>query len=122
MFDEIFIMNYLFRKLSVILLFVLSTFLVYVIKAINLFIEKPAIVGGKLMFIIQLDNSWNASLQPSICDAELVFEKRQGCGAAQTWEQALLSTNSANHTVEGGLIQVDAVTCITSYVYKSISR
>ena len=52
MFDEIFIMNYLFRKLSVILLFVLSTFLVYVNKANNLFIEKPAIVGGKLMYTI----------------------------------------------------------------------
>lgn len=75
----------------------------------NLVIGSPTATGGNLQFTIQWDNSWNTALGPANYDAVWVFVKRQVCGGAQTWDHALLSTNSANHSVTGGVLQVDAV-------------
>jgi hypothetical protein len=97
MFDEKLVMNYLFRKLSVRLLFVLFTFLVYDNKSNNLVIGTPPLVGGILQFTIQWDNSVNTAIGPANIYVIGVFVIRQGCAAAQTWDYALLSTNSANH-------------------------
>jgi hypothetical protein len=76
----------------------------------NLAIGTPIVVGADITFTISWDNSWNASLSPSNWDAVWVFVKRQVCGGAQTWDHSLLSTVSVDHSVTGGVLQVDAVT------------
>jgi len=75
----------------------------------NLTIGAPTVVGGNLQFTIQWDNSWNTALGPGNYDAVWVFVKRQVCGGAQTWDHSLLSTVSGNHSVTGGVLQVNAV-------------
>ena len=75
----------------------------------NVVIGTPAVVGGNLQFTIQWDNSWNTALGPGNYDAVWVFVKRQVCGGTQTWDHSLLSTVSGNHSVTGGVLQVDAV-------------
>ncbi|MFN7911084.1 MAG: SUMF1/EgtB/PvdO family nonheme iron enzyme [Bacteroidota bacterium] len=76
----------------------------------NLVISTPTVVGGNIQFNIQWDNSWNTALGPGNYDAVWVFVKRQVCGGAQTWDHSLLSTVSGNHSVTGGVLQVNAVT------------
>jgi len=80
------------------------------IKANNLTISTPTVVAGNLQFTIQWDNSWNTAVGPTNYDAVWVFVKRQVCGGTQTWDHSLLSTVSGNHSVTGGVLQVDAVT------------
>ncbi len=75
----------------------------------NVVIGTPTVVGGNLQFTIQWDNSWNTALGPGNYDAVWVFVKRQVCGGTQTWNHSLLSTVSGNHSVTGGVLQVDAV-------------
>ena len=75
----------------------------------NVVIGTPIVVGGNLQFTIQWDNSWNTALGPGNYDAVWVFVKRQVCGGTQTWDHSLLSTVSGNHSVTGGVLQVDAV-------------
>ncbi len=75
----------------------------------NLTIGAPTVVGGNLQFTIQWDNSWNTALGPGNYDAVWVFVKRQVCGGTQTWDHSPLSTVSGNHSVTGGILQVDAV-------------
>ena len=75
----------------------------------NPIIGAPTVVGGNLQFTIQWDNSWNTALGPGNYDAVWVFVKRQVCGGTQTWNHSLLSTVSGNHSVTGGVLQVDAV-------------
>lgn len=75
----------------------------------NLVISTPTVVGGNIQFTIQWDNSWNTASGPTNYDAVWVFVKRQVCGGAQTWNHSLLSTVSGNHSVSGGVLQVDAV-------------
>jgi formylglycine-generating enzyme required for sulfatase activity len=76
----------------------------------NIVISTPTVVGGNIQFNIQWDNSWNTALGPTNYDAVWVFVKRQVCGGAQTWDHSLLSTVSGNHSITGGVLQVDAVT------------
>jgi formylglycine-generating enzyme required for sulfatase activity len=78
------------------------------VKANNLNISAPTVVGADLQFTISWDNSWNASLSPSNWDGVWVFVKRQAC-ADNLWSHALVSTVSADHSVTGGVLQVDAV-------------
>ncbi|MFN5169278.1 MAG: SUMF1/EgtB/PvdO family nonheme iron enzyme [Cyclobacteriaceae bacterium] len=78
-------------------------------KANNLVIGTPTVVGANLQFTIQWDNSWNTALGPANYDAVWVFVKRQVCSGAQTWDHSLLSTISGDHSVAGGILQVDAV-------------
>jgi len=76
----------------------------------NLVIGTPSVNGsGQLQFTIQWDNSWNTTLQPSNWDAVWVFVKRQSCSDL-LWNHVPVSTTSANHSVTGGVLQVDAVT------------
>lgn len=75
----------------------------------NLVIGTPSATGGNLQFTIQWDNSWNTTIGPANYDAVWVFVKRQVCGGAQTWDHSLLSVNSGDHSVTGGILQVDAV-------------
>ena len=75
----------------------------------NLIIGSPTVVAGNLQFTIQWDNSWNTVVGPSNHDAVWVFVKKQVCGGNQSWDHAPLSNVSGNHSVTGGVLQVDAV-------------
>ncbi len=79
------------------------------LKANNLTIGTPTVVGANLQFTIAWDNSWNVALNPGNYDAVWVFVKRQAC-VDNLWTHALVSTTSGNHSVTGGVLQVDAVT------------
>jgi formylglycine-generating enzyme required for sulfatase activity len=78
-------------------------------KANNLIIGTPTVVGANLQFTIQWDNSWNTDLGPANHDAVWIFVKRQDCSGTTTWDHAHLSTISGNHSVTGGVLQIDAV-------------
>ena len=100
-------------KLKTITRFFLAFLFIQVIssknlQANNLNISAPTVVGSNLQFTISWDNSWNASLTPSNFDAVWVFVKRQAC-VDNLWTHALVSTVSGNHSVTGGVLQVDAV-------------
>jgi formylglycine-generating enzyme required for sulfatase activity len=77
-------------------------------SANNLLISPPTVVGANLQFTISWDNSWNTNLQPSNWDGVWVFVKRQAC-SDNLWTHALVSTVSGDHSVTGGVLQVDAV-------------
>ena len=79
------------------------------LRANNLVIGTPTIVGNNIAVTISWENSWSNTVIPSNFDAVWVFVKRQVCGGAQTWDHALVSTVSGNHAVTGGVLQVDAV-------------
>jgi formylglycine-generating enzyme required for sulfatase activity len=78
------------------------------LKANNLNIGTPVVVGSNLQFTISWNNSWNTSITPSNWDGVWVFVKRQNC-SDNLWSHSLLSTVSSNHSVAGGILQVDAV-------------
>jgi formylglycine-generating enzyme required for sulfatase activity len=78
------------------------------LKANNLSVGAPTIVGSNLQFTISWENSWNTSAMPNNWDAVWVFVKRQSC-SDNLWTHALASTTSGNHSVTGGVLQVDAV-------------
>ncbi len=64
-----------------------------------------------VQFDIAWDNSWNAAAPSNNWDAVWVFVKTQVCGTGSSpWSHANLSTVSSDHTVTGGVLQVDAVT------------
>lgn len=64
-----------------------------------------------IQFDISWDNSWNAAAPTNNWDAVWVFVKTQVClPGSSPWLHANLSTVSANHSVTGGVLQVDAVT------------
>jgi formylglycine-generating enzyme required for sulfatase activity len=74
----------------------------------NLSIGTPAVVGSNIQFTVSWDNSWFTTLGSNNYDAVWIFVKRQTC-TDNLWLHAPLSTNSADHSVTGGLVQVDAV-------------
>lgn len=62
-------------------------------------------------FDISWDNSWNTAAPSNNWDAVWVFVKTQVCATGSSpWLHAPLSTVSAQHSVTGGVLQVDAVT------------
>jgi formylglycine-generating enzyme required for sulfatase activity len=64
-----------------------------------------------VQFDISWDNSWNAAAPSNNWDAVWVFVKTQVCGTGSSpWSHVNLSTVSSDHTVSGGVLQVDAVT------------
>ncbi len=64
-----------------------------------------------IQFDISWENSWFAVSPPSNWDAVWIFVKTQVCVLGSSpWVHANVSTTSANHTVTGGVLQVDAVT------------
>lgn len=59
---------------------------------------------------ISWDNSWYASAPSNNWDAVWIFVKTQVCGGGSNpWSHANVSTLSSDHTITGGLLQVDAV-------------
>jgi len=61
-----------------------------------------------IQFDVSWDNSWNVNLVSN--DAVWIFIKTQICGLNQSqYVHADLNTSSLNHSVTGGLLQVDAV-------------
>jgi hypothetical protein len=78
------------------------------LKANNLNIGTPTVVGSNLQFTISWDNSWNTNVTPANWDGVWVFIKRQGC-LDNFWTHALVSTVSGDHLITGGVLQVDAV-------------
>jgi len=63
-----------------------------------------------IRFTIQWDNSWKVTSGPGNWDAVWVFIKYQDCSTpTQQWQHVNLSTNSVNHSVTGGILQVEAV-------------
>lgn len=62
-----------------------------------------------LQFTIQWDNSWKVTGGPGNWDAVWVFLKYQDCATNYLpWQHVGLSTTSGDHTVTGGILQVDA--------------
>jgi formylglycine-generating enzyme required for sulfatase activity len=86
------------------LLFALPT------QANNLQMSAPTVNPGAstISFTISWDNSWNVAGGAANWDGVWVFVKRQAC-SDRIWNHALLSTTSADHDVNGGVLQVDAV-------------
>ena len=83
-----------------------------VLKANNLSITNISVPSNTtIQFDISWDNSWYASVPSNNWDAVWIFVKTQVCGAGSSpWAHANLSTVSADHSVTGGVLQVDAVT------------
>ncbi|MBL0309810.1 MAG: SUMF1/EgtB/PvdO family nonheme iron enzyme [Bacteroidetes bacterium] len=77
----------------------------------NLQLTNISATTSTISFDISWDNSWNMSSAPSNWDAVWVVVKYQDCNTEEkTWNQRILSTTSGNHSVSGGVLQVDAVT------------
>jgi formylglycine-generating enzyme required for sulfatase activity len=81
------------------------------LTANNLQIGVPTLDVGNstISFTIQWDNSWLVTSGPNNWDGVWIFVKRQAC-TDNLWNHALLSTNSVDHSITGGVLQVDAVT------------
>ncbi|RPH32288.1 MAG: hypothetical protein EHM93_09930 [Bacteroidales bacterium] len=63
-----------------------------------------------LQFTIQWDNSWKVTGGPANWDAVWIFIKYQDCATNYLpWQHVGLSTTSGDHTVTGGVLQIDAV-------------
>jgi len=77
----------------------------------NVQIGAPTVAVGPstISFTIQWDNSWNVASGPTNWDGVWVFVKRQDC-SDNLWNHALVSTLSGDHSITGGVLQVDAVT------------
>lgn len=76
------------------------------LKANNLEISNPVVVGADLQVTISWDNSWRTNLGPGNWDAIWIFVKRQSC-TDNLWVHAPVNTSSAAHSV-GSPLQVDA--------------
>ena len=63
-----------------------------------------------IQFDVAWDNSWNTAAPSNNWDAVWIFVKTQVCATGSSnWVHANLSTVSVNHSVTGGILQVDAV-------------
>jgi formylglycine-generating enzyme required for sulfatase activity len=63
-----------------------------------------------IQFTIQWDNSWRVTGGPANWDAVWIFLKYQDCTTNYLpWQHVGLSTTSGDHTITGGVLQVDAV-------------
>ena len=77
----------------------------------NLRITNVSATATTIQFDIAWDNSWNTAAPTNNWDAVWIFVKTQVCAVGSSpWLHANVSTVSANHTVTGGVLQVDAVT------------
>jgi len=62
-----------------------------------------------VQFTIQWDNSWKVTGGPANWDAVWIFLKYQDCASNNLpWQHVGLSTTSTDHTVTGGILQIDA--------------
>ncbi|PKR80808.1 hypothetical protein CW751_08550 [Brumimicrobium salinarum] len=99
------------KKYKLLLVFVF-TLLCNTILASNVQITnvtRPA--NDILKFDVSWENSWYLNTSPNNWDAVWVFIKAQDCNTElKEWKHADVSTNSSDHNVSGGILQVDAVT------------
>lgn len=98
------------------LLFFITLFLLSfnLMKANNIQITNVTTNGNNITFDISWDNSWNSMSNidlnyPNNWDAAWVFIKVQS-DVNNLWLHQLVSTTAANHSITGGVLQVDAVT------------
>jgi formylglycine-generating enzyme required for sulfatase activity len=82
------------------------------LRANNLQLGTPVISDPQhISFTIQWNNSWKISSGPSNWDAVWIFIKYTTCPTITApWSHVGLSTTSSDHTVTGGILQVDATT------------
>ncbi len=80
------------------------------LTANNLQIGVPSVnvADSTITFTIQWDNSWLITAGSNNHDAVWIFIKRQDC-ADNLWNHAYLSVTSSDHSITGGVLQVDAV-------------
>ena len=81
------------------------------VRANNLQIGAVKISADKqhIEFTVKWDNSWKVNGGPANYDAVWVFIKYQDCATNNLpWQHVGLSTNSADHTVDGGVLTIDA--------------
>lgn len=78
-------------------------------QANNLQIGTPVISDPThIRFTVQWDNSWKVTSGPGNWDAVWVFIKYQNCATNYLpWQHVGLSTTASDHTVSGGVLQVD---------------
>ncbi|TAL58382.1 MAG: hypothetical protein EPN85_11705 [Bacteroidetes bacterium] len=93
---------------------IISFFVLYFqmdVNANNLQTGVPTVAVGPstISFTIQWDNSWYIAAGASNWDGVWVFVKRQAC-TDNLWSHALVSTTATDHSITGGVLQVDAVT------------
>lgn len=98
------------KKLCTIL-FVLAAFLSA--HANNIQVSNITVSGADISFNIQWDNSWNTAgninpLYPNNHDGAWVFIKYQNA-IDNLWKHAVLSTNAADHTIAGGVLEINTV-------------
>lgn len=98
------------RKLTSLYAIIFSTLFSNSLLANNLDIGAPSIAVGPstISFTVQWDNSWYVATGPANWDGVWVFIKRQSC-TDNLWKHALVSTVSGDHSITGGVLQVDAV-------------
>lgn len=82
-------------------------------QANNIQISNVSVAGPHLSFTISWDNSWNTMsnidpLYPNNWDGAWVFIKYQN-NIDNLWKHAKLSTTSADHVINGSVLQIDAV-------------
>jgi hypothetical protein len=99
------------KKIISVLAFVLLSF--QMIRANNIQISNVTTSGLNITFDISWENSWNSMNNidlnyPNNWDAAWVFIKVQS-NTNNLWLHQLVSTNAANHSITGGVLQVDAV-------------
>ncbi len=89
---------------------VLSMLLTLPLGANNLQLSNMQASTSDLSFDISWENSWNVSSAPNNWDAVWVIIKFQDCATeTKRWSHLTLSTNNADHSITGGVLQVDAV-------------
>jgi formylglycine-generating enzyme required for sulfatase activity len=100
-----------FMKKFSILVFIITLLCKIPLSANNLSITNiSAPSTTTVQFDIAWDNSWNAAAPSNNWDGVWVFVKTQVCGSGSSpWSHANVSTVSSDHTITGGILQVDAV-------------
>lgn len=91
------------------ILFLTAVFFLPFLKANNLQIGTPVISDPThIKFTIQWDNSWKISSGPGNWDAVWIFIKYQDCATNyRPWQHVGLSTTVSDHTITGGVLQID---------------
>lgn len=83
------------------------------VKANNIQINSVAVSGNTVTFNISWENSWNTMnnidpLYPNNWDGAWVFVKYQN-NIDNLWKHAKLGNTSSDHTISGGVLQIEAV-------------
>lgn len=79
-------------------------------KANNLAVGVPSVAVGSqvITFTINWDNSW-MTLAPNNWDAVWIYAKYQDCTNPTVWAPVQFSAVAGDHSVTGGILQVDPV-------------